>query len=90
MCKDNRIDNDIIDMIRNSYDRDTKNIAVRLDLQPHRRDNTSVLDSSLFTIDTYTTKPFSNLKEFKDFINNKDKMFYKDKFLQIKFFLGIP
>jgi len=82
-CNVNRLDNEIIDMVRDCYGKDKKKlIAVALDLNPHR--NESVSDSSKFIIDNYRTKPCSNLKEFKDFINNKDQVYYKDKLLQIK------
>jgi len=66
-----------------------KRTAVTLDLKQYRYE--SVSESSLFIIDKYRAKPCSNLREFKDFINNKDKVYYNYELLQIKLiYLEIP
>ena len=82
-CNVNVLENEINDMIRDCYGKDKKNlIAVALDLNPYRDE--SVSDSSKFIIDNYKTKPCLNLGEFKYFLNNKDKLLYKNKLLKIK------
>jgi len=57
---------------------------------PNRNDNTSVKDSSLIIIDKYKTKPCKSLKDFKNFLKNKDQVHYKEKLLQLKLYLEIP
>jgi len=82
-CDDKIIDNDHFDMIHDSYDKDKKLIAVSLDINPHRN-KISVTDEVLFIINNYKTKSCYNLKELKDFINNKNKVNYKNNILLIK------
>jgi len=53
---------------------------------PQFKGNISVNEASLFIIDKCKTKPCKSLIEFKDFINNKDQVYYKDKILQLKLF----
>ena len=43
-------------------------------------------EKSKFIIDKYKTKPCKSLKEFIDFLKNKNQLHYKDKLLKLKLF----
>ena len=43
-------------------------------------------EKSKFIIDKYKTKPCKSLKEFKDFLTNKDQIQYEDKLLKLELF----
>jgi len=58
----------------------------RLLLETDLCTNISVIEASKFIIDKYKTKPCKSLKEFIDFLKNKDKVHYKDKLLKLKLF----
>jgi len=68
-------------MVRNCYGKDKNSYSYGIRFNSRKREH---IRDMIIIINNYEAKTCSNFKEFNNFINNKDKVYYKEKLLQIK------